>query len=93
MAPSRLLQPPPQKNGIGIYKQGGGGMRWTGFSKNAEKCEGNAENAAKNAIENAVSLERYKPPKTPRFVKTHVDGLTPSLHQCEDYGPSSTCKA
>ena len=23
----------------------------------------------------------------------HVDLLTPSLHQCEDYGPGSTCKA
>ena len=23
----------------------------------------------------------------------HVDMLTPSLHQCEDYGPGSTCKA
>ena len=23
----------------------------------------------------------------------HVDVLTPSLHQCEDYGPGSTCKA
>ena len=25
--------------------------------------------------------------------KVHVDLLTPSLHQCEDYGPGSTCKA
>ena len=23
----------------------------------------------------------------------HIDLLTPSLHQCEDYGPGSTCKA
>ena len=50
------------------------------------------ENAAKNAIGNAVLLEWCMPPKTPMFIKTHVDLLTPSLHQCEDYGPGSTCK-
>ena len=68
-------------------------MRSPGLAKNAEKCRENAGNAAKNAIENAVLLEWCMPPKTPMFIKTHVDLLTPLLHQCEDYGPGSTCKA
>ena len=50
---------------------GGGGMRSPGLAKKmrekAEKCGGNAENAAKNAIENAVLLEWCMPLETPMF--------------------------
>ena len=46
---------------------GGGGMRLPGLAKTAEKCGQNAENAAKNAIENAVWLEWCLPLKTPMF--------------------------
>ena len=56
-------------------------MRSPGLEKNAEKCG------------KTVLLKCYRTPKTPMFIKTHVDLLTPSLHQCEDYGPGSTCKA
>ena len=66
---------------------GGGGVAGIG-----KKMQKNAENAAENAIENAALLEWCMPPKTPMFIKTHVDLLTPSLHQCEDDGPGSTCK-
>ena len=68
----------------------------------AKKCEiirgkcgkfgENARNVAKNAIYNLVLLKWWRPLETPMFIKTHVDLLTPSLHQCEDYGPGSTCK-
>ena len=30
--------------------------------------------------------------KHDKWQTVHVDLLTPSLHQCEDYGPGSTCK-
>ena len=46
---------------------GGGEMRSPGLPKNAEKCGKNAENAAKNAIENAVLLEWCLPLETPMF--------------------------
>ena len=46
---------------------GGGGMRSPGLAKNAGKCGKNAENAAKNAIENAVLLEWCLSLKTPMF--------------------------
>ena len=36
------------------FMQVGGGMRSPGLAKNAGKCRKNAENAAKNAMENAV---------------------------------------
>ena len=42
-------------------------MRSLGLAKNAGKCGKNAENAAKNAIENAVSLEWCLPLETPMF--------------------------
>ena len=42
-------------------------MRSPGLTKNAEKCGKNAENAAKNAIENAVLLEWCLPLETPMF--------------------------
>ena len=49
-------------------KSGGGGeMRLPGLAKKAEKCGQNAENAAKNAIENAVWLEWCLPLRTPMF--------------------------
>ena len=48
-------------------ERGGGGNAVAGIGKNAEKCRQNAENAAKNAIENAVWLEWCLPLKTPMF--------------------------
>ena len=42
-------------------------MRSPGLAKNTEKCGKNAENAAKNAIENAVLLECCLPLETPMF--------------------------
>ena len=65
-------------------------MRSPTFAKkNAE----NAENAAKNATENAIFLQWcMPPPQTLMFVKMHVDLLTPLLFS-RDYGPDSTCKA
>ena len=42
-------------------------MRSPGLAKNAEKCRGNGEKAAKNVIENAVLLEWCLPLETPMF--------------------------
>ena len=46
---------------------GGGAMRSPGLANNAEKRGKNAENVAKNAIENAVLLEWCLPLETPMF--------------------------
>ena len=64
-------------------------MRSRGLAKNAGKCGKCGENAAKNA----GLLKWCRSPKTLVFIKMHVYLLTPSLHQREDYGPGSTCKA
>ena len=52
---------------VRTWSRGGGEMRSPGLAKNADKCGKNAENAAKNTIENAVWLEWCLPLKTPMF--------------------------
>ena len=42
-------------------------MRSPGLAKNAGKCGENAENTAKNAMENAVLFEWCMPLETPMF--------------------------
>ena len=58
----------PLQPGRSPTKGGGGGGGWSPrLAKNAGKCGENAENAAKNAIENAVFLEWCLPLETPMF--------------------------
>ena len=47
--------------------QGGGGDAVAGIGKKSGKGGKSVENAAKNAIENAVLLEWYLPLETPMF--------------------------
>ena len=61
-------------------------MRLPGEAKNVGKCGRMHTMLQTNVIQNAVVLEWCMPLETPMFIKTHVNLLTPSLHQCEAYG-------
>ena len=58
---------PPSRMHWPLTHRGGGKNAVAGIGKKCGKCGKNAENAAKNAIENAVLLEWCLPLETPMF--------------------------
>ena len=69
-----------------LYTRGGGECGCRGGAKNVGKGGRMQKMLQTNVIQNAAVLEWCMPAETPMFIKTHVNLLTPSLHQCEAYG-------